>query len=508
MSDETAHAALRSDARLVLVEAPAGCGKTHQGAEYARDLAAANTATRPLILTHTHAACAVFAARTKGMGNRVDIRTIDSVVAQIATAYHAGLGLPADTAAWVRQQPKDGYAALCLKVGDLLRRHPMIARSMAQRHRTVICDEHQDATGDQHALVSALMEQGARLRIFADPMQRIFKEKSLKNSSPPWNWEKLQGTADSVAVLDYPHRWKDGCPELGAWTLNARKILKGGGPLDLTNNVPASVQIVYADNQAKKNLEYQLEKEARKRIDAFEKSQSSLLILTHHNATARSLCAFFGRRVPLWEGHVRTGLEKLVVAMTDKHGDRDAIAAAVITFMDDTGKGFSPSAFGDRFLQEAHEGCVKVTKGKPARIQELARFVVNEPDHRGVAKMLRRLAELKETDVAFGDVEMDSYREFWDAVKVGAFEAADVGLAEITHRRAHTRPEPPAKAISNIHKAKGLECDGVIVMPCDAKTFPNKDDARCLLYVALSRARKRLMLVVSTSNPTPLLKTN
>jgi hypothetical protein len=29
----------------------------------------------------------------------------------------------------------------------------------------------------------------------------------------------------------------------------------------------------------------------------------------------------------------------------------------------DTEKGFSLSAFGHRFLQEAHEGCVKVTKG-------------------------------------------------------------------------------------------------------------------------------------------------
>jgi DNA helicase-2/ATP-dependent DNA helicase PcrA len=45
-----------------------------------------------------------------------------------------------------------------------------------------------------------------------------------------------------------------------------------------------------------------------------------------------------------------------------------------------------------------------------------------------------------------------------------------------------------------------------VVMPCDAKTFPDKDDARCLLYVALSRAKKRLMLVLSRNNPSPLFK--
>ena len=37
MSDGSVRAALRSDAPLVVVEAPAGCGKTHQGADYARE---------------------------------------------------------------------------------------------------------------------------------------------------------------------------------------------------------------------------------------------------------------------------------------------------------------------------------------------------------------------------------------------------------------------------------------------------------------------------------------
>lgn len=66
--------------------------------------------------------------------------------------------------------------------------------------------------------------------------------------------------------------------------------------------------------------------------------------------------------------------------------------------------------------------------------------------------------------------------------------------------------EPAARAISTIHKAKGLECGSVVVMPCDAKTFPDKNDARCLLYVALSRAQKHLMLVLSRDNPSPLFK--
>jgi DNA helicase-2/ATP-dependent DNA helicase PcrA len=102
-------------------------------------------------------------------------------------------------------------------------------------------------------------------------------------------------------------------------------------------------------------------------------------------------------------------------------------------------------------------------------------------------------------------VELDCRKEFWDAIRLGEFPTVADGLAEITHRRTYARPKPPEKAISIIHKAKGLECDAAIVMPCDRSTFPDTEEARCLLYVAISRARRRLMLVVSRQNPSPLL---
>ena len=503
MSDASVHAALRSDSPLVLVEAPAGCGKTHQGADYARDVAA-DRSNRLLILTHTHAACSVFADRTRGSGSRVEIRTIDSLIAHIATAYHLGLGLPADVPTWARRKP-DGYRHVALRVAALLRRHPMIGATLAKRYPVVICDEHQDCSGDQHALVMAMLDQGARLRVFADPVQRIFKEAALAGSTPAHDWGALTKHAHAFEELDTPHRWRSGCPDLGRWTLLARAALKSGGKIDLRNNLPASVSVVVAENQARRNMEYQLTPADRRSIDAFTRSHT-LLVLTRYNETARSLRAFFNRRLPLWEGHTRSALEKLVDAITDGNADCPKLAAAVVTFMNDIGKGFSPSAFGDRFEKEVRDGCKARSRGKPATIQELGRFLLAEPDHRGVAKLLTRLAELKQGDADFADIEMDHSREFWEAVRLGNFEDVDAGLAEITHRRTYGRPKPPDAAISTIHKAKGLECGNVMVMPCDLTTFPNREDARCLLYVALSRAKERLMLVISRANPSPLFQ--
>lgn len=503
MTDESVRNALRSDVPLVVVEAPAGCGKTTQGAEYAREIAAAGASGKLLILTHTHAACSVFSDRTKSVGRGIEIRTIDGIIGHIASVYHSGLGLPADIATWIRQR-NDGHADLAVQVALLLNRHPMIAASIVQRHPLVICDEHQDSSGDQHSVVMALLNQGARLRIFADPMQKIFRERTIAGAYPPCNWFQLTAQAQAFEQLEIPHRWSNGCPELGKWTLAARATLKAGGKIDLRNGLPPSVTVVFAENQAQKVLDYQLSSADRRAIDAFERAHSSLLILTHFNDTARSLRGFFNRRILLWEGHTRSSLEQLVNAIISNPTDRAVLAEAIVAFMGRVGKGFSPSAFGDRLIREAREGCATPCRGKPAIIQELAKFLVAECDHRGVGKMLRRLSELKETDSNFSVIELDCHKEFWDAIHLGDFESVDAAMAEITHRRTYMRPKPPEKAISIIHKAKGLECDSVILMPCDARNFPDKPDVRCLLYVALSRAKSRLMLVVSRNNPSTL----
>jgi DNA helicase-2/ATP-dependent DNA helicase PcrA len=503
MSDESVRTALRSDAPLVIVEAPAGCGKTTQGAEYAREIATGGHAGKLLILTHTHAACSVFSDRTKGIGRGIEIRTIDGIIGRIASAYHVGLGLPADIAAWIRQR-NDGHADLAVRVASLLTRHPMIAAAIVQRHPLVICDEHQDSSGDQHSVVMALLNQGARLRIFADPMQKIFRERTIAGGCAPCDWGQLTAQAQTYEQLDIPHRWSNGCPELGKWTLAARATLKAGGKINLRDGLPPSITVVFAENQSQRVLDYRLSSADRRPIDTFERGQSSLLVLTHFNDTARSLRGFFNRRILLWEGHTRSALEELVNAIIGNPTDRAALAGAIVAFMGRVGKGFSPSAFGDRLIREAREGCGAPCRGRPAIIQELAKFLVMECDHHGVAKMLRRLSDLKETDSNFSSIELDCHKEFWDAIHLGDFESVDAAMAEITHRRTYTRPKPPEKAISIIHKAKGLECDSVILMPCDSRNFPDKPDSRCLLYVALSRARSQLMLVVSCNSPSPL----
>ena len=504
MSDATVADALRSAAPLVVVEAPGGCGKTYQGASYARDVAPGLGEGRLLIVTHTNAACDVFAERTRRLSRRVEIRTIDGLIIEIASAYHHALGLPADVGAWARRD-RNGYAVLADRTARLLARYPMIASCVARRYPIIICDEHQDACADRHAVVMSLHKAGSMLRVFADPMQMIFTGTAAETAAAEQRWADLKNAADRFEELDTPHRWANAQPALGAWILEVRAALRDGGQIDLTGALPAGLTVHYADNVAQQNMGFRVAGNLSQPIYARANLQS-MLVLTGHNDRVMALRAFFNRRMPIWEGHVRDGLSGLVAHARNQQGNAAGLAQSTVTFMGSVATGFSPTAFGNRFVAEAQQGCAKPCNGKPHHLQAMARHIVETPDHRGVARALDYLRELVANEPAFSDVKFDHGREFAEAIQLGRYDDPDDGFAEIARRRTHARPKLPAKAISTIHKAKGLEFDNVMLLPCDRANFADTKAARAKLYVALSRATTSLLLVVSKAKPSPLFK--
>ncbi|GMN01658.1 ATP-dependent helicase [Erythrobacter sp. MTPC3] len=504
MSDETVAEALRSTARLVVVEAPGGCGKTYQGAQYARDVAPTIGSGRLLIVTHTNAACDVFAERTKGLGNGVEIRTIDGLITEIAGAYHQCLGLPADVGAWARNEI-NGYDDLANRTALLLTRRPMIATCLARRYPIMICDEHQDACASRHAVIMCMHEAGSMLRVFADPMQMIFAGSAADAAAAKQRWDELKAGAERLEELDTPHRWTEAQPALGEWILNARAVLRDGGEIDLSSDLPTGLSVHYASNTSPQNMGFRIAGNLSQPIYACANADS-VLVLTGHRKRVTAIRAFLNRRLPIWEGHVRDSMASLIAHCKANGGNPGELAQGMVTFMGNVGSGFSPSAFGNRFIAEAQDGCSKACTGKPHHLQSMARHIVETPDHRGVADALKHLRQLIASENSFASIRIDYAREFGEAIQLGRYENADVGFAEIANRRSHARPKLPSKAISTIHKAKGLEFDSVLLMPCDKANFGNTMSARSKLYVALSRATTSLTLVLSKEDPSPLFK--
>lgn len=505
MSDASVAAALRSSARLVVVEAPGGCGKTYQGAEFAREAVPTMDGGRLLILTHTNAACDVFAARIKGIGRAAEIRTIHGLITEIASAYHKTLGLPADVGAWARRQ--NSYDELAAKVAELVRKNIYIAASLARRFPLIICDEHQDASADQHAIIMSVLEAGSHLRIFGDPMQQIFGEHERGDAftTAESRWTALKKSACRFEELDFPHRWKNGEPELGRWILEARSTLKSGGQIDLTARPPRGLTIHFAENTPQNPRGFYVTPFAAKPI--YERGRAGkMLILSGTNDHCMALRGFFKRSFPLWEGHVRDNLADLIAHSRDHAGAPEELAKGVLKFLGSVASGFTPSDQGKVLIAEAASGCTGRRKLKPAMIQSMAKHLVDQPDHKGVGNALARLREFIGAEQAFSDVHVHRPRELAEAIQLSSFDDLDYGFAEISRRRTHARPKVPDRAISTIHKAKGLEFDNVLLLPCDRSTFSSSLRARAKLYVAMSRARKSLMLVVSRTKPSPLFR--
>lgn len=505
MSDASVAEALRSNAHRVVVEAPAGTGKTHQAADYARQAAVdLCKGQRVLILAHTHAACDVFSSRTADLGDRLKIGTIDSLVAMIAKVYHRALDLPADVHAWSIDHGPGSYADLARRVRILLDQTPGIAGALAERHPVVICDEHQDASGDQHQIVESLAEAGARLRFFGDPMQAIFST-GAEREAQKLQWRQLSSAADAYEQLGTAHRWVNGSPELGAWVLEQRERLRADGGIELRGRLPQGLHLFSANNQAPRYGGFQLDSASRRPIEAFARNSPNLLVLTPHTATVFGLNAFFGWRIPIWEGHTRDALGDLLGSCRRSTGDAVALGRAICTFLSAVGKGFSATAYGNRLIRELETGCAKPGRGKSAEIQSIARLILQNPNHIGVGTALERIHHLIHTSGNFGDVRVDLRREFAEARQIHSSPEITTFLARWAHHRGGRNDQLPPQAISTIHKSKGLETRRTLLVPCDGNSLSANEKNRCLLYVALSRACDQLALVVPQSHPSPLL---
>jgi hypothetical protein len=508
MRDQSVSDLLRSDEPLVVIEAPAGCGKTYQGAEFAHDVAPTLGNGRMLILTHTNAACDVFGERTRGIsGSAVEIRTIDGLICQVAGAYHKVLDLPPDPTVWAYTH--NGFADIATRVATFLQKNPAVSAALARRYPIIVCDEHQDASPDHHEFVMAIHRQGAKLRIFGDRMQSIYESNATAAKKHRARWEALVASA-AHDELDYPHRWTkdaEGCSKLGEWVLSARKSLLANEPLDLSSGLPSSVKVIIAENTSPTHGGYRVGTQQRKPLDVQLNGHEEIFILASSNDLVRSLRSFWNRKVPIWEGHTRDALSILLTDIQSVDGDAVKAGVALTKFMSMIAKGFSASTHGNTLKAEIECGCARARKGKSGNIQNLAKILLEEPNHVGISRAIIAIDQFIDSSAAgFADVKIDFKREFWEAQKLAQYDDASKGYAEITMRRSVMRPRPLAKTLSTVHKAKGLECSNTMIMHCDRSSFGDTIYGRCKLYVALSRAKSSLTIVLPETNPSPLLK--
>lgn len=204
-----------------LLIAPAGYGKTHTIVECLK-----YTKETQLILTHTHAGVASLKEKVKESGitnSKLNIETIASFAQKYVESFYCGDDIPE------QDNNKEYFPFIIKKAISLVKISPIkdIVRSS---YAGLFVDEYQDCTINQHQFIMALSDI-LPLHILGDPLQGIFdfnNERVIDFESDLKNFD------NSRFELSEPWRWKNTNSQLGTCLKEIREKLKNKENIDLT----------------------------------------------------------------------------------------------------------------------------------------------------------------------------------------------------------------------------------------------------------------------------------
>jgi superfamily I DNA/RNA helicase len=204
-----------------LLIAPAGYGKTHTIVECLK-----YTNETQLILTHTHAGVASLKEKVKENGiadNKLKIETIASFAQKYVESFYCGDDVP-------EQDNNKEYFPFIIKEAISLVKISPIKDVIGSSYAGLFVDEYQDCTIAQHQFIMALSDI-LPLHILGDPLQGIF---DFNNGKVVDFESDLKDFNNSCFKLSEPWRWKNTNPRLGTCLKEIREKLENKEKIDLT----------------------------------------------------------------------------------------------------------------------------------------------------------------------------------------------------------------------------------------------------------------------------------
>jgi len=478
---------------VVVTEAPAGCGKTHEAADLARDLAERLPDDREvLVLAHTNAAVEEFRSRASRHSARVRALTLDAFALELIVPYATQLGLPSPL------RPGRGgvsFSQLATRVGELFTRAPSILRAVAAHYPVMILDEHQDSRVDQHDIVDQLRRAGPVLvRVFGDPMQAIYAfDGALVD------WDAL--AADKKYSLTQPRRWKEE-PALGEWLMAARDALRGDDTIS-REDVPASVQLTTVEGLSDPGAYWK--RPAPQLLRCLRTSLTDLEgtvgVLVPHNSHALGIRVGLAPLVSVYEGaEPSMAYEALEAAIRATGRPRD-LAHVMIGLVHESSTGL------DKQKREALDKCLRdddVEFGRRKTVRGFAEQLAALYESPDIPTFCAVAGSVCTNPPPWLKIHLPEALRCLAQVDLQAGEDPIDQLAGAARYRKLAK-RLPRRCVTTIHKSKGREFDHVIIPLATRSAFPDGAEARKLLYVAMTRSRRSIQILLPASGATPLL---
>ena len=459
--------------------APAGFGKTHAIVECLKET---KSIGKQLILTHTHAGVSSIKEKIKReniLNSSFEVETISSFAQKYVNAFYTGNDIPS-------QEVSKLYYPFIIEKANLLFKLKPIRQIISNTYKGFFIDEYQDCTLNQHNLITTLSEL-LPTHILGDFLQGIFG----------FNGEQLVDLNDEVLMkefiqskyeLDKPQRWLNGNnAPLGADLKCIRDLLINKSKIDLSKYSSIELNLISESDL------YSPFKNYSKQIRNLFKENNVLLL--HPDSTSiyprLDIIKRFNNAFTLVESIDDKDFYTLSkdADLLTKENFRLKLIEICYKLFNKTGVGIW---FNERGLKNKTS---IIDKAKSLLIDEQINTLETKICFIGFSKLLKSIKEL--TDIKCYRKEL--FYTFCKALVEAEIEKISV-FESMNNKRNMTRrigKKIYGRCIGTTLLTKGLEFDTVAILNA------HKFDCPKHLYVALTRACKRLIIFSNTKELNP-----
>ncbi|MCX6150086.1 MAG: AAA family ATPase [Ignavibacteriales bacterium] len=457
--------------------APAGYGKTHTIAECLNDN---YTIGKQLILTHTHAGVASIKEKIKKINissRKYNVETIASYAQKYVNAFYCGNDIPE------QDNNKLYYTILYEKAAELVNIKP-IADIIKLTYSGLFVDEYQDCTKKQHEFILALSDI-LQTHIVGDYLQGIFKFNDTVDTSNP---DEMGDFINNIFKLEVPYRWKkEGNNEaLGNSLKDIRDKIEKKERINLGDYL-SSIEIVPCEEEDI----YDNKKNSNKKVWGLLKEKSVLLIHPENsNIKSRvNINNSFNNCFILLEAIDDKDFYKIAKKMDDlkQNNIEQNIKDILSEFFSGTNTWFNKKGLIRKKKKEDQIAIVPVKD-----LFEQLKINFNFHVLSVTLNEIKKLAGIK----CFRKELFNSLTESLEIAEtknICVFEA--MKLLRNTTRRIGRKIY--GKCIGTTLLTKGLEFDTVAILNAQKFKCPKN------LYVALTRACKRLIIFTDSTTLSP-----
>ena len=471
--DFTAH-------RKSMLIAPAGYGKTYT---ISSSLKALSETGKQLVLTHTHAGISSIKEKVAKEGipkSSFSIETISSFCQRYVQAFHIDNDIP-------NQDEGSVYYSFILEKATLLLARECVSSMVKGSYSGLFVDEYQDCSISQHNFINVLAAI-LPTRILGDPLQGIFGFNGdiLVDLDNP---VQMVGYADKKFELYQPQRWmRQNNTQLGEDLKSIRQLLLSKKPIYLSSFTSIESHTWSANEVYNGYSDY-----AKKIRDLLNLENVLFIHPVSHTVQPRlKFAKNFGGRLNMLESIDAKELYQLA-----KIADRIDVEEPISIVREMSIMLFNKTAFNRWFNDQG-------LKRKNSQEDKNAVFPVNEyANQMSIGCSFSSVAELLTLVSKLPDIRKyrrDLYDSIYWALKEAQNDNVSVQTAMENRRNKLRRVGRKVfgRCLGTTLLTKGLEFENVVVLNAHEFKCPKH------LYVALTRASKRLVVISEKQTLQPL----